>query len=269
MFGRRIYGKKEVISAILNHGVFKNREGNLTKGLVNSFGWLYIQVLGWPASEPRVYHSRMVNMLQPCPSDSILDVGCGPGIHSLEIAWRYKASVTGLDIDEDDVRFANRVSEVNQLDNCCFMYMNATNMCFNSASFDKVICTGVLEHIKEDNLAVECIARVLRKGGMLVGNVPIDKRSLFKPDTFQTGDDAEGHGHVREGYSIEGLYDLLKRNGLKLVEYEYVNDMIQNLMLLIEEKTNRYIMFPFTYPVSYFSSRLLRKGTGILFKAVK
>jgi 2-polyprenyl-3-methyl-5-hydroxy-6-metoxy-1,4-benzoquinol methylase len=269
MFGSKIFGKKEVVSEILDHTVFKEREGSLTRGLMKAFGQLYIRVLGWPVSEPRIYHSKLVRLLQPSPSDSILDVGCGPGVHALEIASRYGPAITGVDIDESDIRFADRVKEVNRIDNCRFICMDATDLRFAPESFNKVICMAVLEHIEDDNLAIENIARVLRKGGVLVGAVPNERRSRFKPDSFQRNGDPKGHGHVREGYSVQSIENSMFKNGLQLVGYEYVSGPIQNLMLMVEERTNRYMAFPFTYPVAYLSSRLSNQGTGILFKAVK
>lgn len=269
MFGSKIFAKKEVISEILDHTVFKEREGGLTKRLVKAFGRVYIRVLGWPVSEPRIFHSKLVRLLQPSPSDSILDVGCGPGVHALEIASRYGSAITGIDIDKSDIHFADRVREVNRIDNCCFIPMDATDLRFAPESFDKVICMAVLEHIEDDNLAIENIARVLRKSGVLVGVVPNDKRTRLKPECFQRSGDRKGHGHVREGYSLERIKNLMMRNGLQPVRYEYVGGPIQNLMFMVEERTNKYLAFPFTYPVTYLASRRSNQGNGILFKAVK
>ena len=190
-------------------------------------------------------------------------------MHGLEISSKYGATITGVDFDESDIRFANRVREVNRIDNRRFICMDATNLNFEPESFSKVICMAVLEHIEDDNLAVENIARVLRKGGVLVGGVPNDERSRFKPEVFQRSDDPKGHGHVREGYSVKDIENLMCRNGLQLVKYEYVSGLIQNLMHMIEGKTNKYLAFPFTYPVACLSSRLSKHGTDILFKAVK
>jgi ubiquinone/menaquinone biosynthesis C-methylase UbiE len=269
MFGSRIYGKKEVISEILDHDVFKEGEGRLTKKLVGVFGQLYIRLLGWPNSEARSFHHRIVRLLQPCPSDTILDVGCGTGIHTFEISSRFGATIIGIDIDERDIRFVNNVREINHINNCRFTCMDATTLSFESESFDKIICIAVLEHIDDDNLAVRNIARILRKGGVLVGVVPNDERLRFKPECFQGRDDPKGHGHVREGYSVKQIESLMLRNGLQLVKYEYVSGLTQNIMRMIEKRTNKYLAFPFTYPIIYLSSRFSNRGTDIMFKAVK
>ncbi|KPJ66675.1 MAG: hypothetical protein AMJ43_07270 [Coxiella sp. DG_40] len=269
MFGSSIYGKKEVISEILGHTVFREREGDLIKRLVKAFGQVYIRALGWPVSEPRVLHSKLVRLLQPSPSDSILDVGCGPGVHALSIASRYGSAITGIDVDKSDIYFANRVREINCIKNCRFTHMDVTDLRFAPESFDKVICMAVLEHIEDDNLAIKNIERIMRKGGVLVGVVPNDERTRFKPECFQRSGDSKGHGHVREGYSLAGIKNLMMRNGLRLVRYEYVGGTVQNLMRIVEERTNGYLAFPFTYPITYLASRLSNHGGAFLFKAVK
>lgn len=269
MFGSKLFGNKETVSEVLCHTVFKEKEGSLTKGLVKTCGQLYIRLLGWPVQEPRIYHSKLLRLLEPCASDSIIDVGCGPGIHALEIALRYGCAITGVDIDESDIRFARRVKEINRINNCSFMCMDATDLRFESESFDKAICMAVLEHIEDDNLAVENIARILRQNGVLIGAVPNDDRSRFQPECSQRNHDPKGHGHVREGYSVQDIENLLARNGLQLIKYECVSGQIENLMLMVQERTNRYLAFPLTYPLANIFSIFSKHGSGILFKAAK
>jgi predicted SAM-dependent methyltransferase len=147
--------------------------------------------------------------------------------------------------------------------------MEATKLNFEPESFDKVMCIAVLEHIGEDDLAVKNMVRVLRKDGILVGLVPNDKRSLFKPECGQRSDDPKGHGHVRIGYSVQDIENLMSRNGLQLVTYEYPHGLIEVFMCNVQIKTNQYLTFPFTYPFVYLFGRFSKSGCGILFKAVK
>lgn len=269
MFGSKVFGSKEVVSEILEHAGFKKRTGVFSKGIIKALGRLYIQLMGWPDQEIRTTFPRMVKLLEPQPSDSILDVGCGPGVWSLELASKYGCNITGIDLDENDIRFANKVSQINHLDNCHFTCAEATKLNFEPESFDKVMCIAVLEHIEEDNLAIENMARVLRENGILVGLVPNDKRSPFRPECGQQSGDPKGHGHVREGYSVQDVENLMSRNGLELVRYEYPHGLIEMMMYYVQLKTNQYLAFPFTYPFVYLFGRFSNSGLGILFKAVK
>jgi SAM-dependent methyltransferase len=269
MFGSGIFGKKEVVSAILEHTSFAKRTNPLVKALAKVLGQLYIRLFGWPDQEIRTTFPKMVKLLKPSSTDSILDVGCGPGVWALEMASRYNCSVTGIDLDADDIRFADKVSRIHHMDGCHFTCMDVTELNFEPESFDKVTCMAVLEHVEEDDLAVRNMARVLRQNGVLVGLVPNDRRSLFKPECWQGSDDPKGHGHVREGYSVQDVENLMNRNGLQLVKYEYPHGLIETTMCNVQIKTNPYLTFPLTYPITHIFERFSSSGCGILFKAVK
>jgi SAM-dependent methyltransferase len=72
---------------------------------------------------------------------------------------------------------------------------------YRDAAFDAVVCEQVLEHVDDPKAALLEIARVLRRGGMLVFGVPTfppgvaGLRDLVAPDHH--ADDGAGHGHVR------------------------------------------------------------------------
>lgn len=53
--------------------------------------------------------------------------------------------------------------------------VDITDIQFNNAEFDMVICNHVLEHIDDDTLAISEILRVLRKGGKAILQVPYSK----------------------------------------------------------------------------------------------
>jgi SAM-dependent methyltransferase len=76
-----------------------------------------------------------------------------------------------------------------------------------SASVDLVTAFDVLEHVVEDHLVVEQIARVLRPGGRVLIAVPCDM-SLWSPH-----DDAVGH--VRR-YCRDSLTGVVEKSGLRV-----------------------------------------------------
>ena len=81
--------------------------------------------------------------------------------------------------------------------------MDLTALSFCKSSFDLVLCSHVLEHIQNDNLAISEIARVLSKRGTLIAMVPIDyeRKVTFEDPTIATPKErniAFGHPyHVR------------------------------------------------------------------------
>lgn len=72
--------------------------------------------------------------------DDILDVGCGPGGWALQVASKYHdINVTGIDISERMIAYAQTQAKVQQRDNAIFRVMNATQpLAFPDSSFDLI-----------------------------------------------------------------------------------------------------------------------------------
>jgi len=77
-----------------------------------------------------------------------------------------------------------------------------------SQSVDVILCSEVLEHIREDELALDELQRVLSPGGWLLISVPTPP-AVFDP------------AHVREGYTAEDLSRRLAARGLETVETRF------------------------------------------------
>ena len=106
------------------------------------------------------------------PSGSVaVDVGCGDGKHSLELAGRFRFSVTGIDPVPRHEELANaRLAafdalhpEVGRL--VRFRLGVAEALPFEDRSVDLVWCRDVLLHVAEPNKAYAEFQRVLREGG--------------------------------------------------------------------------------------------------------
>jgi SAM-dependent methyltransferase len=71
--------------------------------------------------------------------------------------------------------------------------------------FDLVLCTEVLEHVAEHHEALDELARILRPGGWLLITVPTPPAI---PDP----------AHVREGYRLSELAEMLRDRGLEVMD---------------------------------------------------
>jgi len=107
--------------------------------------------------------------LDVSPGSRILDIGCGPGYISAEIAGHYRAHVTGIDIDDLAIAHANRVFANHPL--LDFQVADGNEISFEPCSFD-VICffdtlyfTGTADRLR---VLLDRYLRLLKPEGKLV-----------------------------------------------------------------------------------------------------
>ena len=103
---------------------------------------------------------RQVNLLR---AGRVLDVGCGTGVITEEMAARCKGQVIGVDVDAAMIEFAlrssgraeYRIGDTHQLD-------------FPNGHFDVVACHFLLMWVSDPLLAVREMVRVTRLGGAVL-----------------------------------------------------------------------------------------------------
>ena len=95
-----------------------------------------------------------------------LDLGCGKRSYKPEITEKLGEGITYIALDHylsDDKTTPEKLP--NLLADVC-------HLPFSSSSINTVICTELLEHIEDDNLAMAEISRVTKKGGILILTLP-------------------------------------------------------------------------------------------------
>lgn len=98
-------------------------------------------------------------------SDVVLDVGCGDGTHLRALADRIDRGI-GIDLAPQMIASARQRTTRPAL---TFRVDDAERLAtIPSASIDKVICVGVLEHVLRPPCALQQIARVLTPTGRFV-----------------------------------------------------------------------------------------------------
>ena len=109
--------------------------------------------------------------------DITLDAGCGDGRHSWEVYNGSHSSVVAFDVDAVCVKKNRYMLESLKREKAVqvdyhLLVADVTKLPFKDASFAKVICSEVLEHIPEDKIAIGELTRVLRKDGAIGISVP-------------------------------------------------------------------------------------------------
>lgn len=109
--------------------------------------------------------------LLPPPRARLLDLGCGSGWTSCFFALR-GYDVTGQDICPDMITRAHVNKERYNLgDNLRFIVSDYEEMGFE-AEFDCAVFFDALHHAVDEGLALQCVARALRPGGVCITSEP-------------------------------------------------------------------------------------------------
>jgi ubiquinone/menaquinone biosynthesis C-methylase UbiE len=111
------------------------------------------------------------------PGDTVLDLGCGEGRHVISAYAAADVHSFGVDLNLDDLRttrdkYLDFAEPENSRKSFGLSSANALALPFADSSFDKVICSEVLEHIPDYRAALAEIERVLKPGGLLCASVP-------------------------------------------------------------------------------------------------
>lgn len=108
--------------------------------------------------------------------DRVLDLGCGEGRHAIHAYILKDIELIAIDLSFSDVKITrkNSLSYLDNTRNNTFQVLQGSGLClpFANNSFDKVICSEVLEHIEYYEQVLKEIFRVLKPNGLLCVSVP-------------------------------------------------------------------------------------------------
>jgi 2-polyprenyl-3-methyl-5-hydroxy-6-metoxy-1,4-benzoquinol methylase len=149
----------------------------------------------------------LISQLISLKGKVILDLGCANGVVS------YHLKKLGGEWFHSDLEFENVRSARALLQRGLFQQPEV-EIPLPTASMDCILCLDFLEHVDDDAAVIREIKRVLKKNGQVVISTPITG-SFFSLNHLKKilGLTPEVYGHKREGYSLQQLSQILRRNG--------------------------------------------------------
>jgi SAM-dependent methyltransferase len=171
--------------------------------------WFWPIMPGWPDEGRRIVQGPHVKTLLDRAAQgsgrfrSVFNAGAGEGGYSPLLL-----ALPGVElVVESD--FGWRTSGPARIDpRQVFFGASLTHVPLPDRSMDLILCTEVLEHIPEHELALDEIARVLAPGGWVLITVPTPPAP---PDP----------NHVREGYRAKELSNMLEERGFEVVSHRF------------------------------------------------
>ncbi|TWT13188.1 class I SAM-dependent methyltransferase [Planomicrobium sp. CPCC 101079] len=200
------------------------KAGNANIGLSAEVQRLKVQVMmGWEKEFRNLQWFGLQNGMH------ILEVGCGPGFATEQLAQRLPDSqITGLDLDEDLLKQAEELMKEKGRENVNFVQASVFDTGLSDNSYDFVVARMLFLHLHNPEEAAFELHRVLKPGGKLtIIDIDAGIFGIIQPDIegFQsitrklTEMQSNAGGNRLVGRSLPRL---LRKTGFTEIELETV-----------------------------------------------
>lgn len=141
----------------------------------------------------------LMDYLELADGDRVIDLGCGMGFYLMVMDRLRRVALYGL--DQERGRLYRAQTEVER---ARLLEGDILSLPFGAETFDKVLLSEVLEHIRDDRAVLRSIYRLLKPGGLLAISVP-HARYPFWWDPINRTVTGVGGSPIREG-PIVGIW---------------------------------------------------------------
>jgi SAM-dependent methyltransferase len=166
------------------------------------------------ARDSEEYRHRLYDRVGLSSKERVLDVGCGTGIITRDLAELSAGEVIGIDLDEAKLEEARR--SLGEVDGLSFQVADAQSLPFDDGAFDLVVFNIVLVYVPDKQRALNEMARVTRPGGHVLASLEPDyagelcypedpSRPLMRRDLEAIGADLETGRKLKHLFTTAGL----------------------------------------------------------------
>ncbi|MGI9301739.1 MAG: class I SAM-dependent methyltransferase [Gammaproteobacteria bacterium] len=139
-------------------------------------------------------------------NQNVLDLGCGPGLWTVELARRGAQRITAADLTDKAIELTRKRASLYGID-VETSVQNAEQMTFEDNTFSHVNCQGVIHHTPDTEACVREISRVLQPQGTAL--VTVYYKNIFLrywPLLKYLGKGLSKLGAGMKGRGREGIY---------------------------------------------------------------
>ncbi|MCK9614694.1 MAG: class I SAM-dependent methyltransferase [Candidatus Omnitrophica bacterium] len=146
-----------------------------TKSWFNCWSNKYDQTLGKIS-----FHRDLLDLIasnsKVKDGDKILDVGCGTGLLSLRLLQKSDCAIIGVDYSKEmlDI-FKDKIKKLKLHNKVSVGLIDANSLNFKKNTFDIVVSSVALHHLRDKLQVVRTIFRILKPGGIfIIGEIDMD-----------------------------------------------------------------------------------------------
>jgi 2-polyprenyl-3-methyl-5-hydroxy-6-metoxy-1,4-benzoquinol methylase len=207
---------------------------------------LYVRTFGLPDTVKQQQAREVFSILDKSLFSSVLDIGCAYGHYSIRIAKQYpNLRVKGFDVNEEQLNVGRLVKRKLGLKN---LILEKRDICDGpiNEKHDLVLLLQVIEHLKDDRMALKEIRKIVSDSGHLILTAP----NLESPMIDWSNRTVTIGGHYRDGYTLEQLVQMITDAHFKIKEIKHLSGAIGQIIEKVETyaKINFSVLFPLVYP---------------------
>lgn len=111
-------------------------------------------------------------------SDIVLDLGCGPGLISNEIA-DYVKFIYAVDISSKMIEIAKINADFRNIQNIDYAYSTIFDDKYKNGSFDIILAFNILHLLDDNQKTMQHINDLLKPGGLIISVTPCISERIF------------------------------------------------------------------------------------------
>ena len=181
-----------------------------SEAIVDQFTRQAAQFAASPTARSEEILERMLRLAQPGPSDTALDVACGPGLLVCAMAGRVRHA-RGIDLTPAMLEQARRTQQEQGVENVSWDQGDVTAMPYGDGAFDIVTCRFAVHHFPDPLAVLREMRRVCGGGGRIV--VADSAPARAKADAFNAMERMRDPSHTR-ALAVEEMTELFVQAGL-------------------------------------------------------